>query len=185
MDFFKSSKGKFAATVILAPGLLLLILYGIVWKLFIEIRNSSYAVSAGRSSLEFSGKRLVIAEENQKALEDYAEDVERMKKTIFYKERPLEFIETLENIARLSGSIIEITPIEGKDSLNIFLVSAEGDFPSLFKFLKLIEVMKYQVVIEEANFEKSSSVVSVTGQAAKSAAVSGQMRLNLTLKTGI
>lgn len=185
MEFFKSSKGKFIATIILASSLLIGILYGIVWKLFIGIRNSSYVISADRASLEFLGKRSAVAEENQKALQNIAADEERMKKTSFDKEKPLEFIEALENIARLSGSLIEITPIEGRDSLSVFLIAAEGDFPSLFKFLKLAEVMKYHVTIEEANFEKRVGSGSFGSIAQSASSAGGPMRLNLTLKTGI
>lgn len=184
MEFFKSSKGKFIAAVILVPSLMLAILYGLVWKIFISIRNSSYVISSDRASLEFLGKRSQVAETNQKAIQSVASDAERMKKTLFDKDRPLEFIEALENIARLSASAVEIIPVEDNDSLNIFLITAEGDFPSLFEFLKLLEVMKYQVAIEEANFEKRVGASSL-GSVPQSALGTGPMKLNLTLKTRI
>lgn len=182
LEFLKSSKGKFLATAIIASGILLFILYEIVWGLFIKIRNSSYVISADSSSLQFLSMRSQAAEESEKAILNVAIEEEKIKKTIFDKDRPLEFIEALENIARISGSLIEITPIEGKDSLSTFLIAVEGDFPSLFKFLKLVEVMQYKISIEEANFEKRSGQSSL-GSLAQQSLSAGSMRLNLTLKT--
>ena len=181
MNFFKSSKGKFIATVAIAVGMLFLILYIVVWGLFIKIRNSSYIISTNSASLQFLSKRSQAAEENERIIRNISADEERIRKTLFDKDRPLEFIEALENVARLSGGSVEITPVESNDSLSTFLIAAEGDFPSLFKFLKLVEVMQYQVDIEEANFEKR---VGVSAQASNQPVLgAGPMRLNLTLKT--
>lgn len=182
MEFLKSSKGKFIVTVSAAPIIFFLILYFVMGWLFTEIRNASYSVSGGEASLIFLDKRAATAEENKKAIEGITRDIERMKRASFNKEHPLEFIETLENIARLSGGLVEITPVEDKNSLNIFLVSAVGNFPNIFKFLKLLEVMPYEIFIEEANFEKNSSESS-SAIFSSTKRPSGGIVLNLTIKT--
>jgi hypothetical protein len=184
MNFLNSSRNRFLATAVSAIFLLAASFYFITWGIFNGIRQSSAAISAARSSLNFFDKRKEAARANEDNLQKLKNDLERIKKSFFEKDNPLDFIETLEKTAKISSVLSEITPVEGEsDSSRTFLISAAGNYPNLFKFLKLIEIMPYKVSIEKANFRKqlAGGAPLKLGETARA----GDLRLDLTIKVEI
>lgn len=141
---------SFAVTVALAWGFLYL----------------AYGVISARSSVGTVMERIAkvetdIAQANtfKDILEDRSDDIEHIEKLFVDRERPVELIERLENIAT-STRVVLLIDLGAQSSDEEFLdlrLTLEGSNQGLLKYLSLLELLPYEIKIGEIAFQQSGS----------------------------
>ena len=90
------------------------------------------------------------------ALKERKQDVNRIKAFFAPRERPLAFVEALEDVARRARTRITLALDQSRaeaDALT-FQATVEGSESGLATMLELIETMPYSLAIERLNYER-------------------------------
>lgn len=91
-------------------------------------------------------------------LKERAEDLAKINNFFVDRERPVEFIENLEEIAKKTKNQIVIDFDEGrsKERNLFFRLVVDGSEASIRKYLKLLELMPYKIKVGDLTFQKIS-----------------------------
>lgn len=111
-------------------------------------------IQTGLASLEEARRDAGKAEA---LMERRREDFIRISNFFVDRERPVAFIEDIEKLARLTGNEISLTIAEGagaRDAI-LFRITIDGTDGSVFKMLKLMELMPYHLTINDIAFQRS------------------------------
>ena len=131
-----------------------------LWFITVSIKN------AGQSFQDIADK-IASKEENRErarsvnALAKKREaDIKRVKQFFIDRKEPVLFIEQLEEIARATRNKVLLNIDEGTGETNslAFRVNVEGSEAGVRKMFQLIELMPYQVVVQDIAFEKKEDV---------------------------
>jgi hypothetical protein len=153
-----SSPQKFILTIFLSV-LMVAGALGVFWFLF---------VSLGRleETQEFHLGEAARLEEKRKnirgtlqILKSNPVGADRLNAFLVNRERPLAFIEGVEQLAKYTGNSVSIDLIESqatKDAL-AFRLTVEGELPRLIRYLALLENMPYGVSFEEFSYQRTAS----------------------------
>lgn len=84
------------------------------------------------------------------------DDLERINAFFVDRARPLDFVESLQRAARMTGNFAEFTVDERASSGGdlLFRASVEGTGGSVMRYIQALEFLPYIVLMEEVNFEK-------------------------------
>lgn len=87
-------------------------------------------------------------------------DIKKVKEFFIDRKEPVLFIEQLEEIARTTRNKVALTIDEEKGETNslMFRVSVQGSEATVRMMLTLIELMPYQIAVEDIIFEKREDV---------------------------
>lgn len=121
-------------------------------------------VEAQIASLENERRQ---ARNMDRLVEERGTDLKRIESFFVDHEHPLEFIEKLENLAKITGSQIALG-VEGQNSAGqlTFRVTLDGLEQNIGRYLKLFELLPYESKIEELTLQKISGTgVAKTGGA--------------------
>ncbi len=85
-------------------------------------------------------------------------DITRIKKFLVDRERPVVFIEDLEGLAQKSQVLLALDFDEGKSKGNelFFRVTADGSERALHKFIAALELVPYEITLNEFLLQKIS-----------------------------
>lgn len=85
--------------------------------------------------------------------------VERLNAFLADRERPIAFIEAVEELADETGNSVSldlIGPETAKDALS-FRLTVDGELPRLIRYLALLENMPYGIGLEEISYQRIAS----------------------------
>lgn len=141
----------------------IILLVFLVWS-FLKLNNWAITLRAKLNEIhtdvffaEHERKAVRLAEATIAARE---EDLGRINRVFISKEKPVEFVEDLESLAKASGNLFVIDldenkSAEGKDLF--FRLAVDGNQASVTRYLKALEFMPYKISIKELNFQKIDS----------------------------
>ncbi len=151
-----SSYQKLIITAVLAL-LLALTSAWIFWRL-------SAGARSGVAMLRETEVRIGEFEEKRKAarlfealLEERKEDFERISRFSPNRERPVELIEELEQLAKDTQNSISIDVDEGRSNIGqnlVFRLTVEGSETSSRNYLKLLLLLPYEIKVEDLVFQQ-------------------------------
>ena len=97
-----------------------------------------------------------LARNFERILGERKEELARIETFFVDHEHPLEFIERLENLAKITGNSpalgVEGSPAER--SQLTFRITLDGNETSITQYLKLFELLPYQIGVEEFTMQK-------------------------------
>jgi hypothetical protein len=112
--------------------------------------------------------------------------LKRIEKTVLDINSPLPFIELIEELGRERGVQAKILVREApKDGFQKFQITAEGDFPRLFHYLKILELLPYQMVFMSAHIASSGEVNLFAGELVPATRGSKQLTQKTPLKIAV
>ena len=153
--------------------ILAVMLFMVIPYLFAKIKASSASLSQKKeiyNNLETKQKNFY---QLNREYQEIKPGLEKIRLSFVDEERLLDFIVSLENIAKQSGNEYDIKVIEhrtghtkNKETKAInFQVSLKGSYPSLIKFMAYLEALPYLTKVsalqaQRINFEKRAEEVS-------------------------
>lgn len=125
------------------------------WALTLRVKLNEIHADVFFAEHERKAVRLAEA-----TIADREEDFGRINKIFVSKEKPVEFVEDLETLAKTSGNLFVIDldenkSAEGKDLF--FRLAVDGTQNSVTRYLKALELMPYNISIKELNFQRIDS----------------------------
>lgn len=101
----------------------------------------------------------------QKSLDEVGPQIDTLNQSLINKDEPIDFINTLENLARDTDNIFEINltnsqadPKKKEDAL-FFQIKLAGSFSNAMHFLNYLENMKYRAQIQSLDISKTGTIV--------------------------
>ena len=107
-------------------------------------------------------------------------DIQRLQNLVIDRQRPLRFIETIEQIGRLTNTKIALNVSDAKGNTNslVFNATLEGQEEKIRMMLALIQTLPYQISIEGISFQRGTANTFQSNQEGSS----GGTRLLLTMR---
>lgn len=170
-----TSRFTFFATLAAGSAILTLTAYSFLW-LAGRITNYHTTLAALDEKIAVLETRRLQARRGEQILTRRIKDFERVKASFVSRARPVALVEYVENLAVRTGNtlVLEIIESAPPDELALRL-TAEGAVETVQKFVQLIELMPYQISIDELIFQR------LDGALAGSASVkTGASPLSLT-----
>ncbi|MBI2640413.1 MAG: hypothetical protein HYW91_00830 [Candidatus Sungbacteria bacterium] len=153
---------KFLMTLV-SSILLVGIFIAIFWWLSVNVQGGIEELRRIETEISASEAERKSARAFEELSEARDGDLERIRGFSPNRERPVEFIENLEMAAKDTGNSITLDFDEGRSKTNgrlIFRVTAEGDENGPRNYLKLLELMPYEIRIEDVVFQQITADVS-------------------------
>jgi len=102
------------------------------------------------------------------------------------RERPVAFLEHLEEVARRTRNTlaVDVGQEQQDESALALRLTIEGNRKSLLQYLKLLELMPYQITVEDIAFQDISGGASARS-GKQTAAPSAQLLISIRVKTKI
>lgn len=117
----------------------------------------------------------------KKTLEERDADIARINKFIINRQSPIEFIEELENLARRTQNSIILDVQNEKNGPDLsFRLTLEGSQDSVTKYLRALELLPYEIQVEDIAYQRVSSDPRVAGSSAFS-----RLILSIKVKAGV
>lgn len=93
-------------------------------------------------------------------------DIERVQSFFIDRDRPVEFVETLERLATTAGVALEISVDEGvgRDTPLVFRLSVKGARVRVLQYLGLIETVPHAVRVAAFQYQSEVSREDAAGQ---------------------
>ncbi len=146
---------KFLATVIVAS-----LLVGVFGWLYVSMVSAVRRADSGLLKVEASIAGLERERRQARIFERTAEerekDLARIENFFIDHERPLELIERLEGLAKVTGSLIALnveSPTAGGRDLN-FRITLDGFESNVAKYVRLFELLPYEIKVQELILQK-------------------------------
>lgn len=149
-----SLKKKFLVTVTVsfAVGVFFLLSY---WWLVLEIFEVDSSIRAMRNATKFLEEERSEAKRTDQYLKGHEQELARIKKVFLPRdEKPIEFIENIEGLARATKSRHTLSFDEGRSrgSDLYFSLSLTGGETDVREFLRILEHMPYYLTVGEFSF---------------------------------
>lgn len=130
-------------------GWLFWLMLGFVQGAEINILELKNKISSLEKDIKQAGQLELIQKER-------TQDFARLEKFFADKERPIEFIETLEKVAKDSKNEISISFDENKSKNGklFFKLNIIGNETSILQYLKLLELISYPLGVENLTWQK-------------------------------
>ena len=145
-------------------GSVLLVIIAILGFIFIYISNN---VSSTRNELGRTVTEISLMEENQTRLtrmsdllQERKSDITRLTNLSVNRDRPLQFIERIEQIGHLTNTILSLNIDEARGTSEslMFRASIDGSETGVRNMLRLIEALPYQITIENMAFQREPNL---------------------------
>lgn len=148
------------------------------------VRSSRAALQAIETNIHFLEQEHASGMQIAQALGRRTRDVERLKKFFVNPERPLDFIEKIEDVARRTGNGISLALDQSRaEPKTLFLrLALEGGDSNIASMLSLIDTLPYDIEVRQMNYE---TLGERSGQIpiAQGAKASARMTLVIGVKT--
>lgn len=98
-------------------------------------------------------------------LTERKDDIVRLRGFFLDRQRPIEFIEQLENLARMTKNTIALGVQEGsKDTSSLsFRITVDGTQSSIRTFVRIFDVLPYSITISSVTFQNQSAAQTASG----------------------
>lgn len=152
-----SSQQKFWVTAA-AAGLLVAALGGTLFSLSSAVQRANAMLDSLEEKLRTVEDERASARLLKKILAVNEKELQKLRGFFVERERPVEFIEYLEEVARQSRNslILDVTESEPGQPLT-FRLTVDGSERSVAKYLALLESMRYRLEIKEFSFQRLDS----------------------------
>lgn len=139
---------------------------GLAAVLFWSFGRMGDKVEKLSASLTGIESRISSAEEERKTaelmkdfLKDNASDLEKIKGVSVTRDRPVEFVEKLEELAGQTNTLVSLDLDENKsrDRDLFFRLAVDGNETTVRKYLKLLELLPYEIKVNEISLQKFAS----------------------------
>lgn len=154
------------------------------WKMY-------SVLTVARDTIQEIEKKIAAMEEQKRSAKRFQnlrierrEDIDRINSFFVNKEKPVEFIEDLEELARNTKNRLLLS-VDSTATGNIlkFRIEIEGTQESVFRYLKLLELVPYEAYITDISMSKIIGSRGPVSQLEKSGAVAlATTKLGLALK---
>lgn len=148
----------FSATLVLA--LIAVVLLTLVYVILLKgVREGERAIREVEGKIAASKEREEAARAASALLQQRRGDIARITAFLVDKEKPVVFIETIENLAKNTGNRLELTLAgdERKDSELAFIALVQGTEEGVMRYLKLLELLPYAITFDTVRFERTPS----------------------------
>lgn len=155
---------------------------GIFWWLYRAVDSASIGLTDVRTNLKTLEDEREAAKQISAVLENNEIAIDRMQKFPVNAQNPLEFIETLEDLARSTGSIATLDLDSQKNSKAdelIFRVTVEGVRSGILTYIKLLELLPHIIRIDEINYQATTDNKAFSGPGLKGS----RLLITLAVKT--
>ncbi|GEM_PF-3489178 len=155
--------------------------------LFIVISNN---VQQYHNTLETAVTNILLGEENFNHMKKIADlikkrdrDIQRIAYIAIDHKRPLQFIETMEQISHISNVKITLTADEtaGDSQSLIFRAALQGSKQGVRTMLAFIQQLPYQINIQNISFQQDT--INTAGAVQTSSSAITQLLLTMKVKT--
>ncbi|KPJ56062.1 hypothetical protein AMJ49_05815 [Parcubacteria bacterium DG_74_2] len=140
----------------------LVFVFFIIYSLLNEIKKDSQDFVVQKNSIAELQTRKENFNKLKNFYKNYQKDLEKIDNLLVDSEKPIEFIEFLEESAENSSLSINVStsallkPETEKWNFSNYQLSLEGSFPNVLKFLEKLETAPYLIEISNLNIQKSS-----------------------------
>lgn len=150
-----SPRKKFIITSIMLITLISALVFA-----FVIISNN---IRTYRNMLESSSAKISSGEKEfshmvkiSDVIKNRSQDIQRIQHIAIDPERPLRFIETIEQIGRITGVKVALTINEKQNDMQelLFRATLQGDEKNVRAMLALIEQLPYQINITHISFQR-------------------------------
>lgn len=124
-----------------------------------RVKNAGATLQDLKGQIPALEEKRKLAGEMQALFKNRTGDLEKIRSFLISKDRPVVFIESLEELARKTRNRIAINFDEGKskDQNLFFRLTLEGGEENVLKYLQLLELMPYKLKVEEVSIQKLTS----------------------------
>ncbi len=128
------------------------------WWLSSQIARFEETLAAINEQLASLEATRISARSGAVMLETRRADLEKLRMFFADKDRPIAFIEAIEELARRTGTTATLTIAEGVNTSDAvpFKMIIEGREDRALAMLKLVELMPYQIAITDLSFQRST-----------------------------
>ncbi len=128
----------------------------VFWWINQYIRNSQFIFSSLESQISTLEEERKAARRASSLLEERSIDIDRIDRLLVERTRPVDFIETLEGLAKRTKNNLALDFDEGQSSADtmIFRLTVEGTEPQVRKYLLLVELLPHKISIIDLNWQR-------------------------------
>lgn len=160
------------------------------WRTKEKVSNFERDIVDIESKIIFHEEERERSDRTARLFDDQTEASARINNFFIDRANPIPFIESLETIARETGTAMALNVNETitKEDELLFSVTIEGADKNVRKMLQLIELIPYDVGIEEFSFQKittteRSFIQQSSSQKTLQNSPTARLRLSLRVKT--
>ncbi len=172
---------RFIATIILAVvcNILLGVLY---WWLYIYVSGARMSLSKVKSDIASSGEDRKAVRAADLIFAERKDDLARIEKFFIDSKQPVDFIESLENLARATRNQITLSVDSGirEQRMLAFRLSLDGSKENLLRYLALLELLPYEIHVDEISLQRAEGFEA--GAAVGQSGTSPAHRLSLLFR---
>ena len=136
---------------------------------------SSSILSSSERLAEVESKIASLEEERRRArasefiFEERELSLKRLESFFIPSEKPVGFIESLEELARLTGNELSLDLVTGepREGLFSFRITVEGTAESSSRYLALLELMPHEIIVEELSLQRFAGTPSGSAEKGK------------------
>ena len=139
---------------------------GVFGWIFITLQNSEASLGELLSGILSEQEGRISLQRAGRLMEDKKDDIQRVDNFLVARANPVNFIESLEDLARQTQNKIVIDLDEAKSQANkhlVFRLTVDGTQKSALKYSELLEFLPYQISVQELSFQKISPAKGVSG----------------------
>ncbi|MBI3273657.1 MAG: hypothetical protein HYZ69_00780 [Candidatus Colwellbacteria bacterium] len=128
-------------------------------EIFRETRKNAAIIARLKTQISAEEQKRALSHEAKTLLSDRKDDIAKIENTFVDKNTPVEFIESIEALARRTRNTmsLEIDSANSDDARLGFRLTLEALEKNTFDFLTLLELLPYHISITEINFQKIAS----------------------------
>lgn len=174
---------KFVLISFVALSCLLILISGYIYFVYIIISAAGDLRGLRYKIVELEGDR-TRARLMKQVLETREHDFGRVSNFLVQREQPIDFIEFLDEIKRQTTSSVAVEVGDPKEdsAMLTFRLVVEGKQKNIEKYISLLELMPYEIRVEEIQFQKVSAGENLAAARIKTAGGLPDSRLNVVIK---
>jgi hypothetical protein len=137
---------------------IVVVIFVFTYFIYNDIRQKNKNYSLFTKDLNFQNTKKDYLDSSQKTIDSISLELNEINSSIVSKEGEVQFIETLESLAKRTGLGIEINSLvfdanSTSNSVDILKVKAQtnGSWIDSYKFIKLLESMPFKIKINKLN----------------------------------
>lgn len=124
------------------------------WRGLLLVQKKTLSLSRAREAIAvLEGKRISVLEE-QARVREHADDLRQVREIFVSADAPLQFFEAVERLAEKEGLSLKISVPKKKAEIMTMGIEAMGDERGILMFLKNLEKLPSQVMIQEMTLER-------------------------------
>ena len=159
-------KNKQFKGIIIILSLIIFVLFGAYYFLYLEIKQKNENIAILQSNLSMQDNKQEYVLSTQRILQNMKLDIDNINSSIVSKEGDVGFIEGLESLARENNIKITIDSLlfEDQAAFNPAAVTSlrvkakiEGDWSGVYTFLSELESLPYKVKMDKVSIENGDA----------------------------